>query len=501
MKPHGKQIVALSLWLGVFGTIQTGCTTPVDGTQTLDVGGPEDTLLIDATIDSYGVDQTDPDTSSTMPSDTVNPLEPDTNTPPVTPPVTPEQPKPTRYAADRILSPLSNYVVNNLRAIHASNDQWQTDVFMKVGASTTVSHSNLKCFDGPHVDLAGHTELQDTLDFFLNGDAAGTSPFKRTSLAAKSGMSANWPLQGSPSPLDAEIGEIAPSVALIHYGTNDMGQGSTYESAIWKFGDRMLNLTDALIDQGIIPVIFALMPRGDSATADRWVDTYNLVNQGVAQARQVPWVNMHWATQNIPGFGLSSDGIHLNGYKQNGQSRPCVFTEEGLQYGYNIRNLTNLKLLDRLRSTVLLQEAAPDDAWPTDGDGSPEAPFVIDSLPFTDLRDTAVSPHSNLSQYTGCNAKQDESGGEYLYELVLDKPTRIRAMVFDRGAVDVDIHLLDESASETGCLQRAHQIVQTTLQPGTYFFALDTFVSGGQPKAGEYLFAILECHPKDSVCD
>jgi hypothetical protein len=74
-------------------------------------------------------------------------------------------------------------------------------------------------------------------------------------------------------------------------------------------------------------------------------------------------------------------------------------------------------------------------------------------------------------------------------------------MVFDRGDVDVDIHLLDESATEAGCLMRAHQIIQTTLQPGTYFFALDTFVSGGQPKPGEYLFTVLECHPDDPVCD
>ena len=102
-----------------------------------------------------------------------------------------------------------------------------------------------------------------------------------------------------------------------------------------------------------------------------------------------------------------------------------------------------------------MEEDAPDEAWTTTGDGSPDASFVIDELPFTDLRNTAMSPHSNLSSYTGCEAQQDESGGEYLYELVLDKPTRIRAMVFDRGDVDVDIHLLDETATEAGCLMRA----------------------------------------------
>jgi hypothetical protein len=448
---------------------------------------------------SVSADTTILDTTQPPVPDTI---EPDTRTQPDDgPPPEPPPPQPTRYAADQVLSSLTPYVVDNLRAIHTISANWQDNVFMKVGASTTVSSGNLKCFDSAYVDLGTFTHLQETLDYFMDGDAAGTSPFKRTSLAAKGGMSANWAINGTPSPMDSEIDAIAPSVALIHYGTNDMGQGSTVQSAIWKFGERMLNLTDELIDQGIIPVIFAIMPRGDKASADHWVDSYNIVNRGVAQARQVPWVDMHLATQHIPGFGLAGDGIHLNSYKLEGKSRPCFFTEEGLQFGYNIRNLTNLQFLERLRNTVLLEEDAPDEVWTTDGDGSPDAPLVIDELPFTDLRDTALSLHSNLNTYTGCDAQQDESGSEVLYELVLDEPTRIRAMVFDRGDVDVDIHLLDESATEAGCLMRAHQIIQTTLQPGTYFFALDTFVSGGQPKPGEYLFTVLECHPDDPVCD
>ena len=82
-----------------------------------------------------------------------------------------------------------------------------------------------------------------------------------------------------------------------------------------------------------------------------------------------------------------------------------------------------------------------------------------------------------------------------------DDDVRSWGFFADWRDVDVDIHLLDETATEAGCLMRAHQIIQTTLQPGTYFFALDTFVSGDQPKPGEYLFAILECHPDDPACD
>lgn len=65
-------------------------------------------------------------------------------------------------------------------------------------------------------------------------------------------------------------------------------------------------------------------------------------------------------------------------------------------------------------------------------------------------------------------------------------------MVFDRGTVDIDLHLLGATPSGASCIKRAHQELSATLQPGTYHMALDTFVSSsGTVLAGEYLFVLL----------
>ena len=105
------------------------------------------------------------------------------------------------------------------------------------------------------------------------------------------------------------------------------------------------------------------------------------------------------------------------------------------------------------------------------------------------------------SFYSGCGSGADESGPELLYEMTLAQPARVRAMVFDVGDVDVDIHLLDGSASEAGCLARGDTLVEMDLSPGTYHFSLDTYVSGGVEWVGEFLFVVLVCEAGVVGCE
>lgn len=413
----------------------------------------------------------------------------------------PEEPLPSLYTANRIHSPITPFVAQHLHDIAELGPEMQDNVFMKVGASSTVSSRNLKCLVGDKAELGDHIELQETLDYFLTGDAAGTTPYERTTIAAKVGHSAGWVISGNPSPLQQEVNAIAPRIALVHYGTNDMGLGTTYESAMWNFSTNMLDLVDELIAQGIIPALIGISPRGDSVKADRWVHTYNAVIRGLAQARQIPFVDIQLATADLSGFGLASDGVHLNTFKENGSYQACVFTDEALEFGFNVRNLISLQVLDRARNALLDPNTTPDDALTLSGDGSPETPFEIPHLPFSHLGNTADSPHSNLHVYSGCDAEQNESGPELMYRLVLEETTRLRAMVFDRGDVDVDLHLLDATPAEDSCIERAHQIISGTFEAGTYLLSLDTFVSGDTPRAGEYVLVMNTCHPDDSTCD
>ncbi len=411
----------------------------------------------------------------------------------------PPGPEPTRYPTNRVHSPVSPSVFEMVTATAFTDPLLQPDVFMKVGASSTVSSHNLACVPTDKLQLGAYDELQPTVDYFTGGDAAGTTPFQRKTLAAKSGMSVGWVMSGDPSPLEKEIDAIAPTIAMVHYGANDMQLGTTFQSAIWGFGTKLWTLADILIDTGVVPVMWTIQPRTDLPTAKYWVPTYNLVIRAVAQAFQVPFVDLHLALQDLDGFGLSGDGLHLNIYNADGPNA-CDFTSDGLEFGYNVRNLIAVQSLDIVQKTVA--DAPPLEApVPLLGTGAPDDPFVIDSLPFTDLQNTALSTWSNLDKYTGCNADQDESGPELLYRLELKSTTRLRALVFDRGEVDVDIHLLDQSAATSGCIERDHQIIQGTFGPGVYHFALDTFVSGGKQKSGEYLFVVLSCEDGDPACD
>ncbi len=405
---------------------------------------------------------------------------------------------PALYPDDRVQSPVTAWVADGLRDL-ARTGSGQPDVFMKVGASSTVSSNTLYCFAGDDVDLDLYWDaLEDGWLHYLGGDAAGTTPYDRDTEAAVSGKTAAWAIDGSPSPVEEEIAAIDPSVAVIHYGTNDMGMGTTYESALPGFYEAYTTLVDDLVAQGIVPVLTGISHRGDRASADLWAETYNAVIRGVAQVRQVPFIDLHLAMDPLEDHGLASDGLHLNSYSGGN----CVLTPEGLEHGYPMRNLIVLQALDRLVAVLSQDEPALDPTGELlQGRGSSGDPFVAPGLPFADGRDTRSSPHRTFDRYSGCDSDADESGPEFTYTLTLDRTTALRALVQDAGDTDIDVHLLDETGTEAGCLARAHRTLEGTLGPGTYTFVLDTWVDGdGDERSGEYLFVLQACESGDADC-
>jgi hypothetical protein len=414
-----------------------------------------------------------------------------------------------RYPHDAVLSPIDESTANAWHALRdgGAGDGLRDDVFMKVGASGTVSTLLLYCFAAnpsyPYrVDLAGRDDLSATIAHFRAGNAAGRTPFDRASLAAEVGRSAVWAIAGTPSPIEREVDAIHPRFAFVNYGTNDMGLGSTPETALWPFYENLSRLLDQLMTRRILPIVTGLNPRSDSQQLARWVPTYNEVTRGVAEALGVPFINLFLASAPLPNLGLVSDGIHGNTYRDAaGRAEPCVFTAEALLYNYNTRNLASLVALDRVRRVVLEGASAPDPAgaaWP--GSGAPADPFLIDRLPYTHAYDTRASPHRRFDRYPSCDRGQDESGPEVLYRLDLVRETPVRAMVFDRAGVDVDLHLLDGSASAQSCTARNDRIIQRRLSAGTHHFSVDTFTSASS-SAGPYLFVVVECEAGDPACE
>lgn len=310
--------------------------------------------------------------------------------------------------------------------------------------------------------------LDDAVAFFQG--------YSRDSAAAVVGWSAFAPLDGAPTPLDVEVDATSPAFATVMFGTNDIQRGS-----ITGYADDMLDLVDALLARGVLPILSTIPPRDDSSSADTQVPRYNLVVRAIAEARVVPFFDLERRLRPLAGHGIGPDNLHL---EQDGRGA-CVLDATGIGHGYNVRNLLALQALGRIKRAVIDGDTAPDADEPArPGTGSPEDPFIVDGLPFTAALDTTTSPHHTIDSYPACSSA-NESGAELFWRLSLATPARVHALVFDRGAVDIDIHLLDDSGA---CLDRDDTEVAIDLPAGEHTIVLDTFVSDAQ--AGEALLVV-----------
>jgi hypothetical protein len=405
---------------------------------------------------------------------------------------------PALYPSDRTQSPITPYVVSRLSEVLARDPSSAHDLFMKVGDSISASTSFLYCFAGANVDLGDHAALQAALDLYRGATVLGTTSFDRDSNAVQSGRTAFWAMDGQPSPLVQEMDAVNPAAGVVMFGTNDIGWfGADHLATLDWYHEHMFDLVDAMLDRGIIPILSTIPPRDDDSTLDPWVPTFNAAIRAFAQGRQIPLVDFHRELLPLAAHGLSGDGVHPNASGDGA----CVLTADGLAYGYNVRNLITLEALDRVRRAALTDEGALDDDAPTlAGQGTIASPFLVVGDPFVDVRDTSGSPSRALDVYDGCGSSADESGPEVVYRLEITSPVRIRAIVLDRRDVDIDVHLLDASATTAGCLARDDALLEADLTPGTYHIVLDSYVASGTEKSGEYAFVLMTCPPGDPAC-
>jgi hypothetical protein len=485
-------VLGLPLALASAGAV--GCAGGESGRDDASTTGTEASDTLGETGGAAGAEATG--ATTTEPADGSSGDEDDTTT--GEPPEPPDGPQ--VYPTGRVHSPVSAYVAGRWLEIAAQGPTAHENVFIKAGASSTVSPNTLTCFaDDAQVDLDAHAALEPTRQFFLGGDAAGTTPFDRPTIAAEVGRTAGWVIEGDPSPLAQELALLSPRIALVHYGTNDMGFGATYDAALANFYGNLSEVCDELQDQGVLPVLFGITRRADDPGAQAWVATFNTTVRGLAQQRQIPFVDLFEAVDRLPDAGLSGDGLHLNVDARGA----CVLDPEGLASGYNMRNLVALEALDRLVAVLDdgddgLEPPLP----PRAGDGSPADPIVIDTLPFADSRDTDLRGRASVDVWSGCS-DSDESGPEIWYELHLAEARSLRIFVLDREGVDVDVHLLSGRGGadpRTDCLDRADRMIQAALPAGDYVVVVDSWANAGEPLAGPYLLVVTACDDDDPTC-
>lgn len=240
-------------------------------------------------------------------------------------------------------------------------------VFVKIGDSITASPSFLQALACRAPRLGAWRELRGTLAFFgttavPSGSeealCAVSNSYSRLGVAAVGGWRAvdalspreSFPeCQGLPA-VSCELQLLRPSVALIMLGTNDLEEFTAVD-----FRRDLARVVRLVSRAGTIPVVSTIPPRVQQPFSQR-VARFNAEIAALAENRALPLWNF-WrqlVEPGVPRQGLSRDGVHPSAL-----CPPCTavdFRPAGLRYGYALRNLGALRVLDRLRRQIPLGE-------------------------------------------------------------------------------------------------------------------------------------------------
>lgn len=228
------------------------------------------------------------------------------------------------------------------------------NVFSKVGDSITAAPQFLYPIGYGQYDLGGYGNLSGVVGFYSTENARTGNSFANESLAAGGGWTTETlitPGRGrtdiclGDSPLVCEYKLVKPAVALIMIGTNDSGSGSAE-----VFAYNLRQIVEISINMGVLPVISTIPPKNIDSDQEARVDAYNLIIRQIAVQYDIPLWDYYSQMVNAPNRGMSADNLHPS-YPPDGAA--AHFTNENLQYGYTIRNLNALQVLNAIWNVVL----------------------------------------------------------------------------------------------------------------------------------------------------
>lgn len=336
------------------------------------------------------------------------------------------------YEEGRTHSPITSDIARKMRSI--ASPSTDAHFFSKVGDSITKSRYFLTCLGGP---------------------------FQRDSLAAANGWTTADVIAGSPSPLDQELAAVHPRYAIMMLGMNDARLGRTVDA----FGTDLWRAVDHMIAAGTVPIMSTIPAILSDSAANARVPLFNRVIRAIAQGRSVPLIDYHLAMDPLASDGIGADGIHPTVDPPGA----CIFTADGLRYGYNMRNMTTLEVLGRARLTIDGQTFDAD-APRREGRGSYADPFR-GTLPLVDLADTRRGELANET-YTKCGLIA--AGHEIIYRLDLASRIRVKASVVDHDGVDVDVAILAGAPNANACVASGDHGATALVGPGAVYIIVDS---------------------------
>lgn len=220
------------------------------------------------------------------------------------------------------------------------------DVFAVIGDSNSASALYLEPFDQGYYDLGNYGYLKDTITYFKGSftytSVAAVVGFDTLKLMDPTRADAAKCLPGE-SPLVCEYRRKRPAVALILIGTNDTMNWQHFEA-------NLRPIIETTIAQGIVPVLFT---KGDDLESTKYHAPEGYINaiiERLSYEYSVPLLDLHQTTVKLPNSGFGSDGFHFN---VPPDGRTAFFTGDHMNYGYTIRNLTALQMLDAVRRLIL----------------------------------------------------------------------------------------------------------------------------------------------------
>jgi len=236
--------------------------------------------------------------------------------------------------------------VQSLRALGASRGN-RLDVMAKVGDSITEAGGFLTDIGMGWFDLGPYACLEPTVAFFRRTAVTGApNCLARASSCAMGGWLSDNALQGDPnSPLRAELNAMRPAYAVIMYGTNDLDRSTADALA-----SNLTRIATICEEFGTVPILSTIPDRLDLATPAARVPAYNERIRGVATARNLPLIDYWAAMRPLPRNGIEEDGIHPSIFRLAGSAEAGYLTDAATRFGYNMRNLTTLLMLHRLRA-------------------------------------------------------------------------------------------------------------------------------------------------------
>ncbi|MEM9067358.1 MAG: SGNH/GDSL hydrolase family protein [Myxococcota bacterium] len=366
----------------------------------------------------------------------------------------------------RVHSRITPAVATHLRGL-AESSELQNNIFAKMGGSSIESRAYLHCLGSDrNLDLGGREEFAETLAYFREGRIGRRgNPFRRESLAAQKGWSLRQGLTGRPSRAIQEIRASRARYALTLFGGNDVQARNPQ-----RFGERLEQLLESLVERGVIPILGATSPRGDDEAMDDWAKRYNRVSRGIARAWKLPYIDFYLAMEELPGRGLAGDGVHSNVLLVEGRGRACVFTEEGLARGMNMRNLRTLESLHRLRQVVDGAEPPDEDPPAHYGEGTAVVPLRVARAPFAE-HVSANELTSTLANYS-CEEATDASGPERVVRLRIEETTSLwLGSLARRGTARV--YVLDGDVADPSRCIATGDALEVTLEPGVHHIVFE----------------------------